>query len=82
MATHRSVLAWRIPRGQRSMSGYSPWGHKESKSKGYSPWGHKESKSKGYSPWGHMTKEAKHAHNIMYITYFLKKKASKYMCVY
>ena len=69
MATHRSVLAWRIPRGQRSMSGYSPWGHKESK-------------SKGYSPWGHMTKEAKHAHNIMYITYFLKKKASKYMCVY
>ena len=49
---------------------------------GYSPWGHKESKSKGYSPWGHMTKEAKHAHNIMYITYFLGKKSLKvYVCV-
>ena len=32
MATHSSVLAWRIPRGrgQRSLEGYSPWGHEES----------------------------------------------------
>ena len=29
MATHSSVLAWRI-RGQRSLVGYGPWGHKES----------------------------------------------------
>ena len=29
MATHASVLAWRIP-WQRSLEGYSPWGHKES----------------------------------------------------
>ena len=29
MATHSSVLAWRI-HGQRSLVGYSPWGHKES----------------------------------------------------
>ena len=29
MATHSSILAWRI-RGQRSLVGYSPWGHKES----------------------------------------------------
>ena len=29
MATHSSVLAWRI-HGQRSLAGYSPWGHKES----------------------------------------------------
>ena len=28
MATHSSILAWRIP-GQRSLAGYSPWGHKE-----------------------------------------------------
>ena len=27
MATHSSILAWRI--GQRSLAGYSPWGHKE-----------------------------------------------------
>jgi len=27
MATHSSVLAWRIP--QRSLVGYSPWGCKE-----------------------------------------------------
>ena len=27
MATHSSILAWRIP-GQRSPVGYSPWGHK------------------------------------------------------
>ena len=29
LATHSSVLAWRI-HGQRSLVGYSPWGHKES----------------------------------------------------
>ena len=28
MATHSSVLAWRIP-SQTSLSGYSPWGHRE-----------------------------------------------------
>ena len=28
MATHSSILAWRIP--QRSLVGYSPWGHKAS----------------------------------------------------
>ena len=28
MATHSSVLAWRI-NGQRSLVGYSPWGHKD-----------------------------------------------------
>ena len=28
MATHSSILAWEIP--QRSLVGYSPWGHKES----------------------------------------------------
>ena len=27
--THSSILAWRIHR-QRSLVGYSPWGHKES----------------------------------------------------
>ena len=27
MATHSSILAWRIP--QRSLVGYSPWGCKE-----------------------------------------------------
>ena len=27
MATHPSILAWRIP--QRGMVSYSPWGHKE-----------------------------------------------------
>ena len=30
MATHSSILAWRSPRGQRSLVGYSPWGRKES----------------------------------------------------
>ena len=29
MATHSNILAWRIP-GQRSLAGYSPWGHTES----------------------------------------------------
>ena len=28
MATHCHILAWRI-HGQRSLVGYSPWGHKE-----------------------------------------------------
>ena len=28
MATHSSILAWRIP-WQRSLEGYSPWSHKE-----------------------------------------------------
>ena len=28
MATHSSILAWRIP--MRSLAGYNPWGHKES----------------------------------------------------
>ena len=30
MATHCSILAWRIPHGQRSLAGYSPWVCKES----------------------------------------------------
>ena len=30
MATHTSILAWRIPHGQKSLVGYSPWGRKES----------------------------------------------------
>ena len=29
MATHSSILVWEI-HGQRSLVGYSPWGHKES----------------------------------------------------
>ena len=29
MATHSSILAWRI-HGQRSLAGYSPWGHTKS----------------------------------------------------
>ena len=29
MATHSSILAWRIP-GTEELAGYSPWGHKES----------------------------------------------------
>ena len=28
MATHSRILAWEI-HGQRSLAGYSPWGHKE-----------------------------------------------------
>ena len=27
MVTHSSILAWEI-HGQRSLAGYSPWGHK------------------------------------------------------
>ena len=27
MAAHSSILAWRI-QGQRSLGGYSPWGHR------------------------------------------------------
>ena len=27
MATHSSILAWKM-HGQRSLAGYSPWGHK------------------------------------------------------
>ena len=30
MATHSSILTWEILHGQRSLVGYSPWGHKES----------------------------------------------------
>ena len=30
MATPSSILAWRIPSGQRSLVGYSLWGRKES----------------------------------------------------
>ena len=30
MATHSSILAWKIPHGQRSLVGYSPWDLKES----------------------------------------------------
>ena len=30
MATHSSILAWRIPRDRGAWLGYSPWGHKES----------------------------------------------------
>ena len=29
MATHSSILAWKV-HGQRSLVGYSPWGHTES----------------------------------------------------
>ena len=29
MATHSSILAWKI-HGQKSLMGYSPWGRKES----------------------------------------------------
>ena len=28
MATHSSILAWKS-RGERSLVGYSPWGHRE-----------------------------------------------------
>ena len=30
MATHSSILAWTVFQGQRSLKGYSPWGHIES----------------------------------------------------
>ena len=30
MATHSSILAWRIPQ-QRNLAGYSLWGHKSQK---------------------------------------------------
>ena len=30
IATHSSVLAWKTPWTERSLAGYSPWGHKES----------------------------------------------------
>ena len=30
MAIHSSILAWRIPHGQRRLVGYSPWDQKES----------------------------------------------------
>ena len=30
MATHSSILDWRIPNGQRTLVGYSPWDRKES----------------------------------------------------
>ena len=29
MATHSSILAWRIPVDKRTLVGYSPWGHRE-----------------------------------------------------
>ena len=29
MATHSSILAWRIPWTEGSLGGYSPWGRKE-----------------------------------------------------
>ena len=30
MATHSSILAWRIPWTEESLVGYSPWGRRES----------------------------------------------------
>ena len=30
MTTHSRILAWEIPRTEKSLAGYSPWGHKES----------------------------------------------------
>ena len=30
MATYSSIFAWKIPHGQRSLAGYSPWDYKES----------------------------------------------------
>ena len=29
MATHSSTLAWKIPRMEKAVVGYSPWGRKE-----------------------------------------------------
>ena len=28
MATHSSILAWKVPLTERSLAGYSPWGRK------------------------------------------------------
>ena len=30
MATHSSILAWENSLGQKSLTGFNPWGHKES----------------------------------------------------
>ena len=30
MATHSTILAWRIPQTEKSLEGYSPWDLKES----------------------------------------------------
>ena len=30
IATHSSILAWRIPMDKRNLEDYSPWGRKES----------------------------------------------------
>ena len=30
MATHSSILSWRIPQTEEPGTGYSPWGHKGS----------------------------------------------------
>ena len=30
MATHSSILAWEIPRTEKVLAGYGPWGYKES----------------------------------------------------
>ena len=30
MATHSSILAWKIPWTEEHLASYSPWGHKES----------------------------------------------------
>ena len=29
METHSSILAWENSLGQKSLTGYNPWGHKE-----------------------------------------------------
>ena len=34
MATHSSILAWET-HGQRSLVGYSPWGHRRDKLSGF-----------------------------------------------
>ena len=31
MATHSSILAWRIPRTEEPVASYSPWGRKETR---------------------------------------------------
>ena len=30
MATHSSILAWRIPMDRGALAGYSPWGREDS----------------------------------------------------